>query len=412
MREFMTKVSDYISERRNDPEKNGGFVVLCMIGMAIAVGTILCLLLLWRKNADVKQELDAEVYETVPERVLAENPADEELKRQYLMDIEYFGEKIEELSGSVTRIRESLETSAAVQDEENTLLRSQVEEITGGITGLITKLENTENTLYDLNELVKVMDIKTIPAIQGHIGEIRKQMEQVNMDISDIYGKIDALKTTDKELQIKIREMQGALKTSIAQNVEDITNRFAGMNVQIQQLLSQIEENGKQIDDTKQLLGNTQNQVEDTKKQLGDTQNQVDDTKKQLGDTQSQVDDTKKQLGDTQNQVEDTKKQLGDTQSQVDDTKKQLGDTQSQVDDTRKQLGNTQNQVDDTRKQLGDTQNQVDDTKKQLGNTQSQVEDTKKQLGDTQERIDELDTQMLRYRYDETNNTLYLYENR
>ena len=370
MREFMTKVSDYISERRNDPEKNGGFVVLCMIGMAIAVGTILCLLLLWRKNAEGKQELEAEVYETVPERVLAENPADEELKRQYLMDIEYFGEKIEELSGSVTRIRESLETSAAVQDEENTLLRSQVEEITGGITGLITKLENTENTLYDLNELVKVMDIKTIPAIQGHIGEIGKQMEQVNMDISDIYGKIDALKTTDKELQIKIREMQGALKTSIAQNVEDITNRFAGMNVQIQQLLSQIEENGKQIDDTKQLLGNTQNQVEDTKKQLGDTQ------------------------------------------SQVDDTKKQLGDTQSQVDDTRKQLGNTQNQVDDTRKQLGDTQNQVDDTKKQLGNTQSQVEDTKKQLGDTQERIDELDTQMLRYRYDETNNTLYLYENR
>ena len=28
MREFMTKVSDYISERRNDPEKNGNFAIL------------------------------------------------------------------------------------------------------------------------------------------------------------------------------------------------------------------------------------------------------------------------------------------------------------------------------------------------------------------------------------------------
>lgn len=314
MREFMTKVSDYISERRNDPEKNGGFVVLYLIGMVIAASIILCLLLLWRKNADGKQELEAEVFEAVPETMFTENPVEEELRQQYLMDIEYFGEKIEELSESMTRIRESFETSAVAQDEENTLLRGQVEEITGGITSLISKLESTENTLYDLNELVKEMDVKTIPAIQGEIGRIEKQMEQVNADVSDIYDKIDALETTDKELQMKIREIQGALKTSIEQNISDITNRFEGMAVQIRQMTAQLEEADRQINDTK----------------------------KQLGDTQSQVDDTKKQLGDTQNQVDDTKKQLGDTQ----------------------------------------------------------------------ERLRNLDLEMLKYRYDETNNTLYLYENR
>lgn len=282
MKEFMTKVSDYISERRNDPEKNGSFVMLYAIGMVIVVSIILCLLLLWRKNSDGEQKMKAEVFTETSEMMLAENPAEEELKQQYLMDIEYFEEKIEELSESMTRIQETLETTVIEQEGENILLKEQVKEITGGISSLLTKLQNTQNTLYDLNNLVKEMDAEMLPAIQGQIVEIEKQIGQVGTDISAIYGQIDALEATDNELKIKIREIQGALKTSIEQNVSDIVNRFDSMNTQIQQMITQLEDAWKQIDDTKKQLGDTQGQVEDTKKQLGDTQERIREINTQM----------------------------------------------------------------------------------------------------------------------------------
>lgn len=273
MREFMTRVSDYISERRNDPEKNGNFIVLCVIGMVMLASIILCLLLLWRKNAGGEQ-MKAEGFAETPETMFAGNPMEEELQQQYLMDIAYFGEKIEELTESMSRIKETLETTTAVQ-EDNLLLREQVEEISGGITGFLTKMQNTQEALNGLNELVKVMDSKTIPVIQKQIVEIEKQMEQADTDISAIYGKIDALETTDSELKIKIREIQGALKTSIEQNVADIMNRFESVNAQIQQTIEQLEDARKQLEDTQKDLGDTKGQVEDAKKQIGDTQERI-----------------------------------------------------------------------------------------------------------------------------------------
>lgn len=282
MKEFMTKVSDYISERRNDPERNGSFVILCALGMVIAVSIILCLLLLWQKNVNGEQKMKAETVTETPEMMLAGNPVEEELKQQYLMDIEYFGDKIKELSESMTRIQETLETTVTAQEGENVLLKEKVEEITGSISGLLTKLQNTEKTIYDLNDLINVMDAETVPAIQKQIVEIEKQIGEVGTDISAIYNKIDALETTDKELKIKIREIQGALKTSIEQNISDITNRFEGMNAQIQQMVTQLEDACRQIDDTKKQLGDTQGQVEDTKKQLGDTQERVREINTQM----------------------------------------------------------------------------------------------------------------------------------
>lgn len=282
MKEFMTKVSDYISERRNDPEKNGSFVILCVIGMVIAASIILCLLLLWRKNENGEQRMKAEVFTETPEAMLAENPVEEEMKQQYLMDIQFFEEKIKELSESMTRIQETLETTVTQQEGENVLLKENVKEISGSISGLLTKLQNTQNTLYELNDLVKEMDAQSLPAIQSRIAEIEEQMRQTDTDISAVYDKIGALETTDKELKIKIREIQGALKTSIEQNMADMTGRFENMGTQIQQLVTQLEDAHRQIDDTKKQLGDTQGQVEDTKRQLGDTQERVREINTQM----------------------------------------------------------------------------------------------------------------------------------
>lgn len=282
MKEFMTKLSDYISERRNEHGENGSFIILCVIGMVIIVSIILCLLLLWRKNENGEQKMKAEVFAETPEIMLADSPEEEALKQQYLMDIAFFEEKIRELSESMTRIRETLETTIMEQEGENILLKENIEEITGGISGLLTKLQNMQNTLYDLNDLVEEMDAETLPVIQSRIVEIEKQMKQADTDISDVYAGIDNLEITNRELKVKIREIQGALKTSIEQNMADMTGRFESMNTQIQQMVTQLEDAHRQIDDTIKQLGDTQGQVNDAKKQLGDTQERIREINTQM----------------------------------------------------------------------------------------------------------------------------------
>lgn len=247
MREFMTKVSDYISERRNDPEKNGGVLIFCMLGIVALIIIIFCLLLLWRKSTNEKtnekeEEIKAETYAYIPEAILSEASEEEELKQEYLNNMQYLGERVEELLGSMTEIQKSLEESVITQQEDNLYLQDQVNEITEDVRSMIVQLQNTQNHLYDVTDMINVMSRETVPAIQEQISEMEKQMNQVNADVSDIYGKIDALEITDAELKAKISDMEGRLKASVEQNMSDVTNLFNTMNVQMETAIKQMQE--------------------------------------------------------------------------------------------------------------------------------------------------------------------------
>ena len=221
MREFMTKVSDYISKRRNDPEKNGNFLILCMLAIVMLIIIILCLLLLWRKNANGKEEeLTAETYEYIPEVVMAEPSNDEELKQEYLNNMQYLEEKVEDLLQSLTEIQKSLEETIITQQGDNVYLQEQVDKITEEIKNMIIQMQNTQNELYDITDMINIMNKETIPVIQEQISEMEKQINQVNIDIADIYSKIEALETTDAELKVKIDGLEGKIKSSMVELTE------------------------------------------------------------------------------------------------------------------------------------------------------------------------------------------------
>lgn len=265
MREFMTKVSDYINERKNDPEKNGSQFVICLTGIAILVTAVLCLLLLWRKNVNEKEKEQALKTETFTETagtIMSPSPEEEELKQQYLNNIEYLGEKVRELMESMTEVKETLEGAVITERENNAELLKQVSEITADITNLITRLDNTQNQLYDLTDIINVMNTDTIPAIQSQISMIEEQMAQANADISDIYAKIDALETTDEALQARIDKIEGNLKESVEQNITNITNQFEDMSIQIKQIEEQIGDSRTQIGDLWSKAENLQEQIE------------------------------------------------------------------------------------------------------------------------------------------------------
>lgn len=251
MREFMTKVSDYINERRNDPEKNGSAVIFGILGIAVLVILILCLLLLWRRNENKKEVamkadgMKIETHEQHLEPVLAEFSG-EELKQEYLTNVEYLGEKVEDLLQSMMEVRQSLEDVMLKQDE-NIVLQKQVEEITGDINNLVVELQNTQNHLYDLTDMINIMDKETIPTIQKQINEIEEQMGKVNTDISAIYAKIDTLETTDVELKAKISEIEGNLRASAEKNMTEVNNQFQSIDVQIQEIEVKLQELASQI---------------------------------------------------------------------------------------------------------------------------------------------------------------------
>lgn len=247
MKEFMTKVSDYFNERRNNPEKNGNFMIFCMLGIVVIIIIILCLLLLWRRNMDGKEKegerakkMSVETFAYVPEVRLSQ-ASDDELKQEYLDNIQYMKEKVGELLDSMIKVKETLEETVIAQQNDNAFLQKQVDEIAADVNNLVLQLENTQNQLYDLTDMVNVMNQKTIPMIQEQITQIEQQMTKVNEDISNIYEKLEMLETTDEELKAKLSEVEKKLRESSEQNMIDITNKFENVNIRLQEIETDVQ---------------------------------------------------------------------------------------------------------------------------------------------------------------------------
>lgn len=260
MEEFMTKVSDFISERRNNPEKRGSLLTFCMLGVVALMIVILCLLLLWQKksgengeadgeaagNAAETQEYTLETYEVKQEEIMA-SPEEEEWKQQYQTSIAYLEEKVEELLNAMTTIQETLEGVETTGQENAEGLQKQINEIMGDITQLVTSLQETHVQLDDLSDIVNVMQKESIPMIQEQMASVSGQITQINTDIANLYQKISALETTDEELRAKIDALEGSLKASIEQNMADVTNKMQNMETQIGDVQLQVQELAAQL---------------------------------------------------------------------------------------------------------------------------------------------------------------------
>ncbi len=223
MEEFMTRLSDFINEKKSKPGKDGNFMVFCMLGVVVLVMIILCLLLLWRKGTgsegDSAEDMKVETFEVKQEEIMAEPEEDlqqeemfsaaeaEKRKEQYLTTIQTMEGKIQELLTSMAAIQETLKSVKTEQSKEKEGLQSQINNITEDITKLVAKLEKTQNQLYDLTDVVNVMQTETIPQIQEQMADISEQMAKINVDITNLYDKIAALESADAEIKNKMQDL-------------------------------------------------------------------------------------------------------------------------------------------------------------------------------------------------------------
>lgn len=250
MGDFWTRISDYLNERRNDPERRENQLSVVIIGAVAVVIIILLLLALWaytarerrlKEEAEAQkeetlqtetgleaeeEELTAKTFEEEVKEYMAENDGQELLRQEYLESIDYLRDKVEELLQSMTQVEQNLSETIVQYREGDQSVLEQVRTLHEEVTAIVQELKSTQTKLYDLTDIVQVMDEKTIPMIQQQILEIRQDMGKAQTDITNLYTKIAALEREDAKLWAGIGEVEKTLKTAIDQNMTEVNNQL------------------------------------------------------------------------------------------------------------------------------------------------------------------------------------------
>lgn len=242
MREFMTRLSDYLNERREDPERKEDRLSLVVIGAVAVIVIVLVLLLLWgystaqekkQKEAGKKaqellkeqmeeQELTAVTYEEKMAEYMSQN-AGEELRQEYLTSTSDLGEKVKELQTTLEQVQKEVEKVIREnQGEGQTVKLTQLEK---EVNTVLERIREMETEYADLSDLIQVIDQEKIPMIQMQIQAFQAELEQVRTDVAGIHEKIAALEKEDKALWEKLSEVEQSLATALEKDFEEIDRR-------------------------------------------------------------------------------------------------------------------------------------------------------------------------------------------
>lgn len=240
MREFMTRVSDYLNEMRNNPEKREDRLTVVLIGTVAVVVIVLLLLILWghiareRRQKETEEAMVSTTYEEHAPEYMAPNSGQEELMQAYLADIASLDDRIEELLATLTQVEHNLSQTVEQYREADAVLREEITSLHTEVGTIVRELKETQTKLQDLIDIVMVMDEETIPLIQAQITQIREEMNGVHTDIADLYAKIAALEQEDVKLWESIGNLGEMLQAALNENMTEVNN-------QIDILLNRIE---------------------------------------------------------------------------------------------------------------------------------------------------------------------------
>ena len=227
----MTKVSDYLNEMRNNPERREDRLAIAIIGAVAVVVIVLLLLLLWgtvreRRQREDESGLTTASYEEKAPEYMAQNDGQEALRQEYLESVEYLNDRIDELLAAMTQVEQELAETVEQYREEDASVQRELTSLRTEVNTIVHNLRETQTKLYDLIDIVQIMDEKTIPMIQEQIIQIRGDIDSVNADIGNLYTKIAALEQEDVKLWESINNVEKALQTVLDRNMTEVNNQF------------------------------------------------------------------------------------------------------------------------------------------------------------------------------------------
>lgn len=240
MREIMTRLSESIRERWSDPERKEdrlGMILTAAVAMIVII--ILLLLLgyyVWNQKEGLQEE--TVVRERVVEKYMSEPSEEEEaLRQEYLANVAYLGEKVQELLENMTLLQEELKQVSEQTGKEEDALQAQIHTVQRQVSQLVQELKETQVQLYDLTDLIQVLNVTTIPLIQQQLAEVQTQMVQMKTDITTLYSKIAALEKEDERLWAGIQGLEEKLTKTLDGTVNDMTSQIEQTNQRIEEML-------------------------------------------------------------------------------------------------------------------------------------------------------------------------------
>ena len=227
MREFMTKVSDYLSEWREDPEREEGqFPRIFLVGIGIVAVAAIVLLLWWghgvqerkreeaaqkarelqeaqaiqeEQNALALQEAQGLVATTYEEKMQEYMSRDsgEKMRQEYLTNTSELEEKVRELQSALEQVRREVAEIAREYRDNSSSSEKVTEKLTVLEKETRTVMENVktlESRLENLTEVVQRIEREKISVIQGQIAELKAELGQIRTDVSGVHEKIKELR--------------------------------------------------------------------------------------------------------------------------------------------------------------------------------------------------------------------------
>jgi hypothetical protein len=243
MKDFMTRVSDYWNERWNDPANRESRLGMVLIGAVAVVIIVILLLLLWRyalvekeKRETAKQGETAQEAATHEEQTIvymADPEEQEAMRQEYLTSIQYLDEQVEKLLQNMTQVEESLSESVQQCEQTDIDLSERINEFYQTVSNTVQELQETQVKLYDLTDIVQILDGEKLPIIQEQVGELQQDIGKVQTDIADVYIRIDDLKEADEKLTeedeklwAKIENVKSSLEQALNENIAEMSSQI------------------------------------------------------------------------------------------------------------------------------------------------------------------------------------------
>lgn len=219
LKELLAKAADRLSELRNDPERREDRIAAVIIGVTAMVVIVLLLVLLWSRIAQEQkasgagsgsdgQAADAEMTAAVYEESLAEYGAlregQEELRQQYLTDMESMGNQVNTMLDSLTQAEQELALIMNEYRQEDQAIGQKVSGLYVEVTAVVESLRETQTELYELAEDVRKLQEEKLTGMQAQIAGAQTDVEQLYASVDDIYARLSELEQEDIRLQGEI----------------------------------------------------------------------------------------------------------------------------------------------------------------------------------------------------------------
>lgn len=288
MREFMTKLSDYFNEWREDPERKENRLSVVVIGAVAVVIIVLLLLLLWwgnsaqekkkeesaKKAASLQAAQESQTAQDTSGGVGKQEPAaatheektkeymsmdsGEELRREYLANTNALEENIKELQTTMKQVQTEIATIVREYQEGNEKVTEKLAVLERETKTVVENISALELKMTELSELIRVADQEKIPMIQQQIGELRGEIEQARADMAGVREKIKALEKEDEKLWERLSKVEKNLETALGDNMKEIDKRMGQLGDNIQDLEREfqaaLEKMGEKISEEMKIL--------------------------------------------------------------------------------------------------------------------------------------------------------------